>query len=56
MMLMLPFCDRKRPALFALKRRISIQKKEKKKLSSVEALTLVWTLPIKKNRLKQVHT
>lgn len=55
MMLMLPFCDRKRPALFALKR-IAIQKKEKKKLSSVEALTLVWTLPIKKNRLKQVHT
>lgn len=55
MMQMLPFCDRKRPALFALKRRISIQKKEKI-LLSVEALTLVWTLPIKKNRLKQVHT
>lgn len=47
-------CDRKRPALFALKR-IAIQKKEKI-LLSVEALTLVWTLTIKKNRLKQVHT
>lgn len=33
----------------------NFQKKEKI-LLSVEALTLVWTLTIKKNRLKQVHT